>query len=59
MDNMLLKIKRVLNTYTDDELKETALWINNEDIISMIVIEKSSITLVTNKSELKINDKIW
>lgn len=33
MDNMLLKIKRVLNTYTDDELKETALWINNEDII--------------------------
>lgn len=29
MDNMLIRLKKLLNTYKDKELKEIDLWVNN------------------------------
>ena len=40
---MLLRLKKVLNTYTDEELKRMELWINAEDVVSQIHIDDYSI----------------
>lgn len=59
MNNMLLKLKRILNTYADDELEEIELWIDNKKNISLIAVEEDSITLVTDIDKLQINNEKW
>ena len=56
---MLLKLKRILNTYADDELEEIELWIDNKKNISLIAVEEDSITLVTDIDKLQINNEKW
>lgn len=55
---MLLRLKKVLNAYTDEELKRMELWINAEDVVSQIHIDDYSIDLITNDTEVKLNNII-
>lgn len=55
---MLLTLKRLLNIYSDDEIKEMDLWINSDEMIESIIIDGGSIDLITDSSEIKINDNI-
>ena len=59
MQNALLKLKKLLNSIDDDELKGLDLWINNEIDIDIIAVDDNSITFVTNKDKLSIDGKDW
>lgn len=53
---MLKQLKYILNSYSDDELKEMSLWVNSSDIIKYILVEDEDIILITEDAKLKIND---
>ena len=53
---MLKQLKYILNSYSDDQLKEMSLWINSSDIIKYILVEDEDIILITEDAKLKIND---
>ena len=55
---MIKKLKDILNTYSDEELEEMDLWINSSDTLSNIIIDKNGIDLITDDTEIKINDVI-
>jgi hypothetical protein len=55
---MIKKLKDILNTYTDKELEKMILWINSSDTLSNIIIDKNSIDIITDETEIKINDVI-
>ena len=55
---MLNKLKDILNTYTDEELKELDLWINSSNIVKQIIVNDYSIDLITNDVDVRINDFI-
>lgn len=55
---MIKKLKEILDNYTYDELEEMSLWINSADTLSNIIIDETSIDLITSSAEIKINDKI-
>lgn len=55
---MIKKLKDILNTYTDKELEKMILWINSSDTLSNIIIDENSIDLITDETEIKINDII-
>lgn len=52
---MLTKLKRILNTYTEEELNNIDLWINSDDRIEQILISDFSIDLITNRAEVLID----
>lgn len=54
---MLTKLKHILNTYTDKELKDMELWVNSSFQISKIVIDEDSINLFQEDSDITI--KTW
>lgn len=53
---MLNKLKDILNTYTDEELKELDLWINSSYEVKQIIVDDYNIDLITNNAEVKVND---
>lgn len=53
---MLNKLKDILNTYTDEELKELDLWIDSTCKIEQIIVDDYNIVLITNNAEVKVND---
>ena len=53
---MLKKLKDILNTYTDEELKELDLWINSNYEVNQIIVDEYNIDLVTTDAYVKIND---
>lgn len=55
---MLNKLKDILNTYTDEELKELDLWINSSNIVKQIIVNDYSIDLITNDVDVRINGSI-
>lgn len=59
MDNDLIRLKKVLNSIDDEDLKEMDLYIDCESGVQMVAIEENAITLVTNTHKLKIDDKEW
>jgi len=59
MENVLIRLKKILNTFTDKELEDYKLWIDNDSTIDLIVIEDEAICLVTDKEKLKINGLDW
>lgn len=59
MDKSIIRLKKILNTFTDKELEEIELWIDNDEKIDIIAIDKNAINLVTDKAKLKINGKDW
>ena len=55
---MLNKLKDILNTYTDEELDDMTLWINEAAKVSYILINEDNISLITTEAELKVNGYI-
>lgn len=55
---MIKKLKYILNSYTDEELEDMDLWVNSDDFIDTILIDKNNINLVTAESEIRINGLI-
>lgn len=59
MYGVLKKLKSILNGLDDEELEEFDLWIDNTEVISVITVDKDSISLITDSSKLKIDGKEW
>lgn len=59
MDNDLIRLKKVLNSIDDEDLKEMDLYIDCNSGVQMVAIEENAITLVTDTHKLKIDDKEW
>lgn len=59
LDNALLKLKHILNGLTEQELKDYDLWIDTENKIDAIVVDGTSITLLTDIENLKYKEKMW
>ena len=59
MENVLIKLKRLLNSIDDDELEDIELWVDNEKTVEAIVLDEDSVVLLTNLKEVKINGKEW
>lgn len=57
MNSILKNLKAILSGFTEEELQKYRLWINNGAEVSVIVVEKDSITLITDSKELKIDDR--
>ena len=55
---MLNKLRDILNTYTDEELEDMTLWINDTSELKYILFNDDSISLITNGTEIKVNDYI-
>ena len=45
--------------FSDEELKNYELWIDNDTGVEVIAIDNNSISLITESSVLEINGKIW
>lgn len=43
---MLKKLRDILNTYTDEELKDMELWANSNGTVENIIIDDYSINLI-------------
>lgn len=57
--NILKKLKYILNSYTDKELENIDLWIDNNENIEVIAVDDNGISLTTDTNLLKIDDKTW
>lgn len=55
---MLNKLRDILNTYTDEELKELDLWVDSSYKIEQIIVDDYNIDLITNNAEVKVNGSI-
>ena len=55
---MLNKLKDILNTYTDKELKELDLWINSSYEVKQIIVDDYNIDLITDNADVRINGSI-
>ena len=58
MENILVKLKAILNSLSDEELKKYDLWIDNDTGVEVIAVYNNSITLVTNSDMLQIDERI-
>ena len=59
MDDILVKLKAILNGLSDEELSKYELWVNNDTGVDVIAVDDNSIVLVTDKEKLKINNREW
>lgn len=59
MENILIKLKKILNTFTDKELEVLELWIDNNKGVELIAIDENAISLITDTNCLKINGLDW
>lgn len=55
---MLIKLKQILNTYTDGELFEIDLWVNSFSSVENIIIDENAIDLITSEVEVKVDGLI-
>ncbi|MFG6319588.1 MAG: hypothetical protein K1W33_07045 [Clostridia bacterium] len=58
-ENILKRLKYILNSYTDKELEEIDLWIDNTNTVDVIAVDSNSISLITDDSLLKIDGRQW
>lgn len=58
MENALVKLKGILNGLSNEELKKYDIWINTYETVEMIVLDDDSITLVTDRDMLQIDERI-
>lgn len=59
MENVLITLKKILNSMTDKELKEIELWVDNESGIQAIAIDDNAISIFTENAELRVNGRRW
>ena len=55
---MIKKLRDILNTYTDKELEDMDIWINSNDKVDSIWVEKYDINLITDEANVSINNFI-
>ena len=53
---MLIRLKYLLNSYSDEELDEMQLWVNSDDEISNILVDEWSIDLITEDATIEVNE---
>ena len=59
MENILIKLKRLLNSIDDDELEDIELWVDNKAIPEAVVLDDDAIVLITNLKSVTIDGKEW
>lgn len=59
MDNILLILKKLLNSIDDEQLKDLELWIDNDTKIKMVGLDKNAISIITEKTDLRVNGDEW
>lgn len=52
---MLVRLKHILDSFSDNELEDMDLWIDSNDRIKSILVEDDDIVLITEDADLKIN----
>lgn len=55
MENILVKLKAILNGLTDEELKDYGLWIDCRDDVEAVIIDNKQIMLITNAERINID----
>ncbi len=59
MENILVKLKAMLNSLPNKELEQMDLWIDNSKNVEVIALDDNSISLITDKEKLEINGFSW
>ena len=59
MNNTLIKLKTILNGLSNRELRKMELWIDNNTNIDIIAIDDNAISLITDKTRVKIDNLQW
>lgn len=59
MDNILLILKKLLNSIDDEALQYLELWIDNDTKIKMVGLDKNAISIITEKTDLRVNGDEW
>ena len=59
MDNILRKLKSVLDGLSEEELDNYDLWVDNKNIIDIIAVDDNAISLITDSEKLTIEGRIW
>lgn len=59
MENVLIKLKRLLNSIDDDELEDLELWVDNKAIPEAVALDDDAIVLLTNLEQIMIDGKKW
>lgn len=54
---MLKKLKDILNTYSDEELKDMELWVNSNGTVENIIIDDYSINLIENDLRIELKEE--
>ena len=52
---MLVRLKYILDSFSDNELENMGLWIDSNDTIKSILVEDDDIVLITDDADLRIN----
>ena len=52
---MLVRLKYILDSFSDNELENMGLWIDSSDTIKSILVEDDDIVLITEDADLRIN----
>lgn len=53
---MIKKLKDILNTYTDEELKDMELWVNSNGTVENIIIDDYSINLIEKNLRVELKE---
>lgn len=59
MENVLVTLKRFLSSMDDSELKDLEFWIDGADIVSAVILDNNSISLITDIDKLQYDGKDW
>lgn len=54
---MIKKLKDILNTYTDEELKDMELWVNSNGTVENIIVDDYSINLIENNLRVELKEE--
>lgn len=54
---MIKKLKDILNTYTDEELKDMELWVNSNGKVENIIVDDYSINLIENNLRIDLKEE--
>lgn len=54
---MIKKLKDILNTYSDEELKEMELWVNSNGVVENIIIDDYSINLIEDNLRVDLKEE--
>lgn len=59
MNDVLVRLKYLLNSYSDTELKDMELWIDNNVTIDIIAVDENAVSLITNKEKIEVDGRKW